>query len=86
MCQRAGRKENSHYRTGDRDTQLDGYRSNQPSPLQQQIAAFRIQVGTEKRKQKKSVKEQNRRPLYPAVHGINAHGVGCDSDHEAERK
>lgn len=47
MRQRAGRKEDSHHRTGYRDPKQDRYRSEQPAPLQEQVSAPHIEVSAE---------------------------------------
>ncbi len=86
VCQRAGRKEHSHYGSRHRNPEQDRYRPEQPSPLQTQFAVPRMEVGAEQREQKNGVKDQNRRPLHPAAHGIRAHRIGGDSDRQSERK
>jgi hypothetical protein len=60
MRKGAGRKENSHHRTGYRDTKQDAYGPQQPSPFQTQVAAPDVQVSAEEGEQKESIKEQNR--------------------------
>ena len=86
MCQTAGGKEYAHHRTRSDDSKKNRYCPYHPSPLQKQLAASPMKVGTEQRDQKKRVKEQDRRALHPSAHGINAHGISGKSDYCTQRE
>ena len=86
MGKTAGGEKYAHNRPGGGDAQKNHDRPKQPSPLEGVFAATPKPVGTKQREQKKGVEEQHCRPLYPSADRIHAHGIGGQSDYQAERE
>src|ERR1700722_9310118 len=86
MGKTAGGEKYAHDRPGGGDAQKNYDRPKQPSPLEEVLAATPEPVGTKQREQKKGVEEQYGGALYPSADRIDAHGIGGQSDGEAERE